>query len=268
MGFTSNAFFCVFCSIVEHDVTDVKCKHKDIDPEDDQSSLTLSDELFAVLVTLKLGFFREEVADCFAISLKRFDQTFHIWISCLFAKIPEWRSLCSGLIDNAAPCIIQNTSNLKVVLCWFKLTFEMDSERSTEKTLKTFKILTGLNPHGNIIFSSGIWVQKAEGSMVAMDSGILDLIEDGDTVIVPSDIDIGPIVQSRNVKTISLPYDKEEVFVMADEQTQSIYNFINRSIDRLKVFGIMNGIISAELVEESHKIVAVCSQICNIYHSL
>ncbi|KAL5012049.1 hypothetical protein ScPMuIL_010600 [Solemya velum] len=264
-----SAFMSLF-SIVEQDVTEVKCEYHDPMDTDDQYDLTLSDELFAVLVTFKLGLYREEVADCFAIKLEKFDKIFSVWVSCLYNKLEQWGTRMSTLkkvVDRVVPSFVQNTSNLKIILCWLKLTFKLSSSPNREVKESVYKVLTGLNPQGSFIFSSGIWVLKAEGSMVAVTSGILEFLDDGDTIIVPSDIDIDYAVQSKSIKSITLPYDKGEVIRTADEQTQSIYRFIQQSIDRLKGFKIMDKIIPVELLENSHKLVSVCSRLCNCHNS-
>ncbi|KAL5012865.1 hypothetical protein ScPMuIL_011416 [Solemya velum] len=207
-----SAFMSLF-SIVEQDVTEVKCVYHDPMDTDDQYDLTLSDELFAVLVTLKLALYREEVADCFAIKLEKFDKIFSVWVSCLYNKLEQWgtkTSILKKVTDRVVPSIVENTSNLKIILCWLKLTFKLSSSPDCEVKESVYKVLTGLNPQGNFIFSSGIWVLKAEGSMVAVNSGIFDLLDDGDTVIVPSDIDIDYAVHSKSIKSITLPYDKGE----------------------------------------------------------
>ncbi|KAL5012479.1 hypothetical protein ScPMuIL_011030 [Solemya velum] len=264
-----SAFMSLF-SMVEQDVTEVKCVYHDPMDTDDQYDLTLSDELFAVLVTLKLGLYREEVSDCFAIKLEKFEEIFSVWVSCLFNKLEQWGTRISTLkkvTDRVVPSIVQNTSNLKIILCWLKLTFKLSSPPNCEVKESVYKILTGLNPQGNFIFSSGIWVLKAEGSMVAVTSGILELLDDGDTIIVPSDIDIDFAIHSKSIKSITLPYDKGEVIRTADEQTQSVYSFIQQSMDRLKGFKIMDKIIPVELLENSHELVSVCSRLCNCHNS-
>ncbi|KAL5012451.1 hypothetical protein ScPMuIL_011002 [Solemya velum] len=262
-----SAFLSLF-STVEQDVTEVKCEYHDPMDTGDQYDLTLSDELFAVLVTLKLGLYREEVADCFAIKLEKFDKIFSVWVSCLYNKLEQWgakMSISNKVVDRVVPSIVRNTSNLKIVLCWLKLTFKLSSSPDCENQESVYKVLTGLNPQGNFIFSSGIWVLKAEGSMVAASSGILELLDDGDTIIVPSDIDY--TVYSKSIKSITLPYDKGEVISTADEQTQSVYSFIQQSMERLKGFKIIDKIIPVELLENSHKLVSVCSRLCNCYNS-
>ncbi|KAL5012450.1 hypothetical protein ScPMuIL_011001 [Solemya velum] len=264
-----SAFLSLF-SIVEQDVTEVKCEYHDPMDTGDQYDLTLSDELFAVLVTLKLGLYREEVADCFAIKLEKFDEIFSVWVFCLYNKLEQWgakMSILNKVVDRVVPSIVQNTSNLKIILCWLKLTFKLSSSPNCEVKESVYKVLTGLNPQGNFIFSSGIWVLKAEGLMVAVSSGILELLDDGDTIIVPSDIDIDNAVHSKSVKSITLPYDKEEVIRTADEQTQSVYSFIQQSMDRLKGFKIIDKIIPVDLLENSHKLVSVCSRLSNCHNS-
>ncbi|KAL5011305.1 hypothetical protein ScPMuIL_009856 [Solemya velum] len=270
-GLSSWSSFLALLCVMEHDVTEAKCDLPDYD-YDSLCSLTLSDEMFAVLSNLKFGLFRGDMAENFTMTVKNFDQIFHIWISCLFKKLPDWSYISQPLNNSPnrfVPSVIRNTPKLKMVLCWLKLSFEVDTTvvEALDNKRQTIKILIGLNNQGSIVFSSGIWVLKAEGLMVATSSGILEMIEDGDTIIVPSDIDIGPSVSSRNVKTISLPYDKEEKIGTTDSVTELIYSFTQQALSRLKVFGIMDRIFPGDLLEDSYKIVAVCSQLSNIYHS-
>ncbi|KAL5011770.1 hypothetical protein ScPMuIL_010321 [Solemya velum] len=210
-GLPSWLAFLNLYTIVEPVVTEAKCELPDSDGTDTGGDLTLCDELFAVLVKLKLGLYSEDVARCFSIPVKRFKKIFEIWISSLFLKFADWSSMragCKKQTDYVIPSFIRKNSDVKIILCWLPLEFGASSASADDQNNKeTFKMLTGLDRHGKIIFLSGIWIQQSDRLTMAENSAVLNLIKDGDTIVVPSDLEIvsALTISSKNVKVVVYP---------------------------------------------------------------
>ncbi|KAL5011769.1 hypothetical protein ScPMuIL_010320 [Solemya velum] len=272
-GLPSWVAFLNLYTIVEHVVTEAKCELPDSDGTDTGGDLTLCDELFAVLVKLKLGLFSEDVAWCFSIPVKRFKKIFEIWISSLFLKFADWSSMragCKKQTDYVIPSFIRKNFDVKIILCWLPLEFSAGSASADDQNNKeTFKMLTGLDRHGKIIFLSGMWIKQSDQLTVAGNFAVLNLIKDGDTIVVPSDLEIvsALTIGSKNVKVVVLPYNTKEMVGTTADQMESIHNFIQWSLDRVKWFGVMDKVVQVENREHADKIVAVCCQLSNIYYS-
>ncbi|KAL5012830.1 hypothetical protein ScPMuIL_011381 [Solemya velum] len=269
-GLPSWLAFLNLYTIVEPVVTEAKCELPDSDGTDTGGDLTLCDELFAVLIKLKLGLFSEDVARCFSIPVKRFKKIFEIWISSLFLKFANWSSMradCKKQMDYVIPSFIRKNFDVKIILCWLPLEFSAAS--ADDQNNEKFKMLTGLDRHGKIIFLSGMWIQQSNRLTVAENSAVLNLIKDGDTIVVPSDLEIvsALTISSKNVKVVVLPYNTKEMVGTTADQMESIHNFIQWSLDRVKWFGVMDKVVQVENQEHADKIVAVCCQLSNIYYS-
>ena len=139
---------------------------------------------------------------------------------------------------------------------------------SSYKHHTTVKFLIGITPSGVISFVSNGWLGCTSDKRLTEKSGVLDLLEPGDSVMADKGFPIGDLLEKRGC-TLNIPpfrgsanqFSTEEVFKTQEIAQLRIH--VERCIGRVKGFHIFDGILPLSLAPLSDKIFQVCCWLTN-----
>lgn len=157
------------------------------------------EEFFLVLVRLRLGLLEQDIADRFGLSCATVSRIFATWINFLFLKvkeIPIWPP--RDVVKSNMPKIFKDLyPTTRVVIDATEIFVEKPSlpnlqqmTFSNYKNNNTYKGLVGISPSGAITFVSNLFSGAISDKELTRRSGILLLLEKGDSVMADRGFDI------------------------------------------------------------------------------
>ena len=164
-----------------------------------QSFLTAEEEFFIVLVRLRCQLLEEDIAYRIQLSRSHISRMWTTWIDFLhswFRALPIWPS--RKVMDKAMPNYFKDAyPTTCVIIDATELFIEMpNSVRSQTETYSSYKHhntakgLIGSAPSGMITFASDLYAGRVSDRTIPNDCGILQLLEDGDSVMADKGFDI------------------------------------------------------------------------------
>lgn len=139
---------------------------------------------------------------------------------------------------------------------------------STYKSTTTLKGLVGIAPHGAITFVSALYTGSISDKEITRVSGILDLLEPGDTVITDKGFDIGDMLRDKGIGLNMPPFlhDSGQFSaqqVQATKQIAKLQIHVERAIWRIKEFHIFDSHIPLNLMGTINQIYTVVCLLVN-----
>ena len=138
---------------------------------------------------------------------------------------------------------------------------------SEYKHHNTWKVLVGITPNGQVSYLSHLWGGRVSDKQITRESGVLDLLEAGDNVMVDRGFDISNIVPDR--VTVNMPpflAGRDQMTAAETEETMSIASVhihVERAIGRMKTYHILDGTLLNTLSPYATQIVTVCGLLTN-----
>ena len=153
---------------------------------------SLLDELFIVLVKLRLGIPYDDLAYRMDVSDSYISTIFHKWIDvmstelrCLIAWPDDFT-----LRENMPKSFQKHFSNVKCIIDCFEIFIERPvsfqaraATYSNYKKHNTVKVLIAVTPTGSICFISKAWGGRVSDKVITQKCGFLDHIQRGDVVL-------------------------------------------------------------------------------------
>ena len=138
---------------------------------------------------------------------------------------------------------------------------------SDYKHHNTWKVLVGVTPNGQVSFISDLWGGQVSDKQITRGSGVLNLLEPGDNVIVDRGFDIPDIV-SNGVVVNMPPFlaGRDQMTGVETQETMSIASLrihVKRAIGRIKTYHILDGTLPNTLSSYASQIVKVCASLTN-----
>lgn len=115
----------------------------------------------------------------------------------------------------------------------------------------TYKVLVAVAPIGNVTFVSDLWGDSVSDKEITKQSGLIDMLESGDNVMVDRGFEIQDILP--NDITLNIPpfkRDKQHLTPEAVEKTMNIASVrihVERAIGRIKNYHILDGVLPLSL---------------------
>lgn len=242
-----------------------------------QRSLLLIDEFFLFCCRIKLGLLEEDLADRFNITVPTVSRHIISWANFLYfvlGSIPIWPTR-DQIIANMPTafkamypnvrCIIDCTEVFTAKASSLVLNSQMYSNYKSHSTLKG---LIGIAPHGVITFVSRLYTGSISDVAIVKDSGFLELIDQGDSVMADKGFTIGKILAEKGA-TLNTPaflsgksqFNPDEI--QENQKIAAVRVHVERAIRRIKVFRIFATPLPLSLIGTCNQIWTVACLLTN-----
>ena len=139
---------------------------------------------------------------------------------------------------------------------------------SSYKSHNTAKGLVGISPQRAVTFVSDLFGGLASDRQIVASSGILDLLEPGDSVMADRGFEIQDLLVSKKASLNISPFMRCKDQLDPDEEDEtrqiaSVRIHVERAIERIKNFNILRQIIPNTMAEDINKIWKVCAILTN-----
>ena len=155
--------------------------------------LPLIDQFFMFLCRVRQGVYEQDLAVSFNVSQATVSRVLLTWVNYLYfmlGSLPVW---CSRkTVDDEMPeCFRKTYPKTRVILACTEIRVQAPSSKvlnsetySNCKSHSTFKSLVGITPFGAVSFVTSLYTGCISDKEITHRSGIIDLIEEGDDVMV------------------------------------------------------------------------------------
>ncbi|XP_069136298.1 uncharacterized protein [Argopecten irradians] len=240
-------------------------------------SLELVDQLFAVLMRLRLGLLVADLSDRFLISEGTFSKYFSTWIVFLRKELDFLNPFPSrDIIDRIMPTSFRlKYPSVRVIIDCTEIFIQRSSSLlnqsmtfSNYKHHTTIKFLVGITPSGIISFVSDGWPGKTSDRQLTIESGLIDLLNENDSIMADKGFTIRDVLEKKKCKLNIPPFKGASGQFSTDEvfETQEIASLrihVERSIGRVKNFHILDGVMPLTLQPLSTHIFKVICWLTN-----
>lgn len=234
--------------------------------------LTLFDQFLLFLCRLRQGFPEQDLAICFNVSLSAVSKICVTWTSFLYfllGSLPIW--LSRQAVNELMPACFQNSfPRTRVILHCTEIHIQRPSSKVLihNKGKSTFKALIGIAPSGEVTFVSDLYTGSVSEKEIIRESGILDLLEEGDEVMADEGFLIEDILTEKKVSIVVPPSLNPRQHVSPEEARHAqtiarLHILVERAIRRVREYHIFDGILPATLVGSVKQLWTVCALLSN-----
>ncbi|KAL5011956.1 hypothetical protein ScPMuIL_010507 [Solemya velum] len=240
--------------------------------------LRLVDEFLLVLMRLRLGLLLEDLSYRFKISKSTCSLIFNRWIEYLDVNLQclvKWPSR-KNIDDTMPERFRKKYSHCRVIIDCTEIRTETPHSLhnksllfSDYKSHMTYKSLIGISPAGIVTFVSDLYAGSTSDKQITKLSGLVDLCEEGDGIMVDKGFLISDYTTPRGIDLIIPPFvrDKKQFSPHEVELTRDIANLrihVEREMERIKNFRILQAIIPISMASQSSKIWKLCVRLTNL----
>lgn len=234
-------------------------------------TMLLIDELFLFLVRIRLCLFEQDLADRFLLSISTVSWKITTWANYLYFLLgtqPVWAS--RQQINECMPqafkelypatrVIIDCTELYVQTPCSLLLQSQLYSSYKSNTTLKG---LIGIAPHGAVTFVSSLYTGSISDKEITRCCGLLDLLDENDSVMADKGFDIEDILLKKKVKLNIPPYlqSKGQFSIREAADTKEIAKLhihVERAIRRIKEYHIFDWCIPLNMMGSINQIYTV-----------
>ena len=136
----------------------------------------------------------------------------------------------------------------------------------------TAKGLIGISPAGAVTFVSDLYAGCSSDKQITKDCGILDLLEEGDSIMADKSFEIADDLPKGVTLNIP-PFLRGNDHLSIEEETErrriaSVRIHVERAISRIKTFRILSTVYPIKLAPDLNKVWVICSYLSNFLPSL
>ena len=245
-------------------------------------SLSSFNEFFLVLVRLRLGLLEKDLAKRFDVSTSTVCRICRTWIRFMylrFKELPLWPS--RDLVNLYMPkCFQKLYPTTRVIIDATEVFVETPAlpefqqmTYSSYKNHNTYKALVGISPGGAITFVSKLYPGSISDQMLTKRSGLLELLEKGDSVMADRGFNIQDDLTPLGVKVNIPPFLKGKSQLEPEELVEtrriaSLRIHVERAMERIKNYHIFDRILPSSLTDMAEEMFFVCAVMCNFISPL
>ena len=232
-------------------------------------------EFFLVLCRLRLGLFEQDLVFRFGISQTTVLRICITWINAMFSKFKEvsiWPT--REQVNATMPATFKDFPTTWIVIDATEIFIEQPSspaaQQQTFSSYKNHKVLIGITPSGAISFVSKLYGGSISDCELMIQSGILDLLEPGDSVMADKGFTIADLLAARvnlNIPPTKTQDQLSEKDLITTRRIASVRIHVERAIRRVKSFKILETIPNC-MAGIADQIFFVCSFLSNFHKPL
>lgn len=253
-----------------------------------RSKLASKDELLLVLMRLRLDLKVEDIGYRFEIAKSTVTTVFNVWIDVMAERLKfliKWAP--KEIIQASMPQIFRETYPLtrciidcSEVFIERPLSFKARAKTySNYKKHNTVKFLIAISPAGTISFVSRLWGGRVSDKVLTQQSGFLQLVEAGDTIMADRGFNISEDLRlyGANLEIPAFTRGKSQLSQKEVEFSQRLARVrihVERVIGLLKnKYTILQGILPINVVKHKNdsqdlanvdKILLSCAALTNL----
>ncbi|XP_064461704.1 uncharacterized protein LOC135371648 [Ornithodoros turicata] len=244
--------------------------------------LSVEDELFLVLVRLRLGLLEADLGHRFCVTQSTVSRICTSWINFMYAKLctlPLWAP--REVIDATMPTeLLHKYASTRVILDATEIRCEVPSSLSLQsstysfyKSSNTFKGLIGVSPNGLVSFVSELFTGSTSDRECVSRSGFLGLdFEENDVVMADKGFLIADLLEKKGVLLNMPPFLRDGTFsreeVLRTQEIASLRIHVERRIQRIKGYHIFDRPIPLSLAPVINQIWTVTAILTNFQSPL
>jgi len=229
-------------------------------------------------VRLRRGFELEHLADLFSLSKGQVSRIVNTWILLMADRLgqinfwPPEPPKDPLLIPNE---LRDKLKNLMIIVDGTEIRLQKPSATGVQKEMfssyknnVTAKMLVGIDGDGTIIFSSRVYAGRTSDKKLFMHCGVLNELKKGDLVMADRGFDIEKHLESFEIEVTIPDFLKGKLQFSADQLKNSeniaeVRVHVERAIQKIKSFKILDPPISLTLTPMLDSIWVVCSVLAN-----
>ncbi|XP_073239630.1 uncharacterized protein [Porites lutea] len=235
------------------------------------------EEFILTLVRLRLGLLSRHLTDIFGVSEGSVSKVFTTWIcflSTVFRDILlKWP--CKEEIKKKLPSSFNKFPSTRIIIDCTEIFLQKPTSPSAQRATwsnykqhNTMKALVGITPTGYFSFVSKLWTGNVSDRYITERSGLLDKLEEGDSVMADKGFNIRDLLTRKKVALNIPPLCKgKQLSKKAVKSTRTIASVrihVERAIGRLKDFRILQGNFLLQMLPTADNILSVCAALCNL----
>ena len=240
------------------------------------------DEFFMVMIRLRLGLFEKDLGYRFDVSQSTVSRILTTWINFIylqFQSIPLWPSRAAINAD-MPDCFKRMYPSTRVILDATEIRVEKPSlpklqqaTFSNYKNTNTYKALVGISPSGVITFVSKLYAGSISDKELTRSSGILEMLESGDSVMADRGFNIQEDLALLGVALNIPPFLKGKTQLTEKELIEtrriaSIRIHVERAMERIKNFHIFDRTLPSSMSTIANQIFYICAVFSNFHPPL
>ena len=140
------------------------------------------------------------------------------------------------------------------------------------KSSNTFKLLVGISPTGAFTFVSKLWSGGVSDKNITMKSGLIDTLGPNDDCMADRGFNIRHLITNKRATLNIPPFSKgEQLSTKACTKTRrfaAVRTHVERTIERLKGFKILQGVLPMSLASVADQTLIVCAAFCHLIKPL
>ena len=244
--------------------------------------LSLIEQFFLVMVRLRLGLGEVDLAQRFKVSQSTVSRTIITWLNLMYHKfhqLPVWLSR-HKITKLMPPCFKKWYPSTRIIIdCtefFINTPSSLTRQSSTWSAYKhhnTVKVLIGIAPHGHVTFVSNVFEGSISDQAITEQSGLLECLEHGDSVMADKGFDIKDLLLQYGVRLNIPPFRQGEMQMtpedlMSTKKIAGVRIHVERKMQRIKSYKILAGEIDNTLFDLLEQLVFVCAVLTNFEGAL
>ena len=252
-----------------------------VDKPGPKRKVPLFAEFIMVLTRLRLGLLIRHLADIYSISEGTVSKIYTTWICLLYHVLNSllivWPT--RKQVQRNLPKSFSKFPRTRIIIDCTEIKVQKPTGPSAQKVTwsdykssNTFKLLVGISPTGAFTFVSKLWSGGISDRNITVKSGLVDKLEPNDDCMADIGFNIRDLVTKKRATLNIPPFSKgKQLSTKACTKTRRIAAVrihVERAIQRLKGFKILQGVMPISLAAVSDQTVTVCAALCNLLKPL